>query len=402
MPGRRGRRRMGVTGWRASGPLPVAGWVLLGAGLLGGPMPGPWAGPLAGLGAPVARAAGVGAGLRVREAIGYDSNLREQVAPEAREGEIFLRRQADFELVSRDLLPAGRVEAAARGLLEQYEAEREEDRRQGELSLSWSASEPAARRRISVDGGVRGRDYPDSSRRAHWQAWARAAGGVPVGPHGSLLGRLQVWTLEFRRTQRRDRNGLGFELAYEHPLHRRWTAVGGIELGSAEHGFPSLRIAPEASGQPGTPVWGRDREDHARFAHLGLRKTGKILVQARYGFRSQRSNSIDGRYRRHEVSWVLAGPLVLGASGQFVGQIGWTRYTDPALDDYVITRVGEIEAGDEDNTVAVRISRPLGGGLSADLRVGWYRNESATVAEYYEKTVTTLGIGWGWGESSGF
>ncbi len=349
-----------------------------------------------------ARAAEIETGLRVREGGGYDSNLFELVDAKDREGDLFLRRQADAELTVRGLLPAGRLSGAVRGLVEQYGRFPAEDRRQGEVTLAWSAAQPRLRRRVSIDGGLRGRDYPDSALRTHWQAWGRLTGAVPVGPVGSLVGRCHLWTLDFRRTARRDRSGASFDLAYEHPVGRRWIATGGLELGTSNHGYPSLRLEADGESPNRALVYGRDREDRARFLHLGLRRAGRLLAQAQYGYRTQRSNSVDGRYDRHEVSWLLARPLWGGVTGQFLGHVGWTRYTDPSLEEFDITRVGEVEAGEEDNTIALRLSRRLLPSLSADLRVAWYRNESAVVGEYYDKAVPSAGITWGWGSGSDF
>lgn len=348
-------------------------------------------------------AGGPTAGIRLQSAVGHDNNVFEQLESENRIGDSFVRLQADGRLAWRRAAGRWRGELLGRALMESYAAEPAEDRRQGECSAALGVSDRRGARRLLLEGGISGRDYRSAPSRNHWRGWGRILSGISIGPRGTLVGRFDLWSLDFRRTGRRDRTGGAFDLSYEHPAGRELVLAGGLELGTTRHGVASIQLERgEIPGEPSRLLEGPDRLDQVRRVHLGVRRLGRLLLRAQYGYRSQSSNSIDGEYRRHEISWLLSAALPAGLHGQFYGNRGHTRFTHPALDDYFIPRVGEIEAGEDDNTVAVRISRGILGAWSADLRAAWHRNESLLVGDYYDKVVATAGISWESGNPSGF
>jgi hypothetical protein len=185
-------------------------------------------------------------------------------------------------------------------------------------------------------------------------------------------------------------------------MAERVVLSGGLEFGSVYHGFRSLQIDPEAEGAGvGGVVLGPDREDHSRFVHLDVRRVGRVLVRLQYGYRVQGSNSIDGETRRGEMSWLFSGRLPYRITGQCYGNWGRKRYTNSDLENVLVVRVDNIEASEDDNTIALRALRPLTRHLTLDLRAGWYRNESYFIGEYYNKTVASAGLAWEMDSSSG-
>ena len=81
---------------------------------------------------------------------------------------------------------------------------------------------------------------------------------------------------------------------------------------------------------------------------------------------------------------------------------GDVKNTARALRHVSVTRTGEIEAGDDDNTIVLRVARPLGHRWDLDARIGWYRNEALLLGVYYRKQVISLGVSQNFGSASSF
>jgi hypothetical protein len=303
---------------------------------------------------------------------------------------------------SRRGLPLGATaDASGRLLTERYSSLTHEARVQGEIHLGVDLPPSGRRLQVRAEGGERTCSYPDSTERNFHRSWARLATGFRLGPHGVLIPRLDLWSLDIRRTSRRDQAGLGLDLTYEHPL-RGWIVMqGGLELGGVRHGIPSIRASALDPGFTDTTA-APDRHDEYRYAHVGLRLLRRLLVRIEYGYRSQQSNSVDAVLGRHELRWLLSSPLPLGISAQFYGNLEHTRYRDRRLDGSEIFRPGEVEANADDNTVALQLSRPLGRGCTAEIRGAWYRNESLFLQNYYRKQVWSAGLSWEVGQLSSF
>ena len=338
-------------------------------------------------------------GGRVQSSYAHDNNVFEVTDPARRQTTGSLRLLGEVRLAALELPLDSRAELSLRGLAESFPECPAEDRRQGEAGLSWDLASAAARHRLTLDAGYGLRAYPDSSSRGHHRAWGRASGVAPVGPRGSLVGRLNAWQLDFRRLPGTDQAGGNFDLSYEHPWGRRLVLRGGIELGMVRHRSVSLLVP---GVYPDTSVYGAERRDHYRFLHVGCRKTGRLVVQIQAGIRMQASNSLDGVFHRPEVTWLVSRPLGWRIIWQFYGSLEHTTYTVPALRHQPITRTGEIEAGDDDNSIVLRLARPLSRRWDLDARIGWYRNEALLLGVYYRKQVTSLGISRSFGASSAF
>ena len=339
-------------------------------------------------------------GGRLQSSYAHDSNVFEVTDPGRRQSDGSLRLQGEVRLVAAELPLESRAELLLRGLAESFQDHPAEDRRQGEAGLSWDLAPAAARHRVTLETGYGLRAYPDSSSRGHHRAWGRLIGVAPVGPRGSLVGRLDIWQLDFRRTPTIDQTGGGFDLSYEHPVGRGLVLRGGLDLGTVHHRSESLRHLVVGGDPPAE--YGADRRDSYRFLHVGCRKTGRLVVQAQAGFRMQASNSLDGVLHRPEVNWLVSRSLGWRVIGQFYGNLEHTTYTARALRHVSVTRTGEIEAGDDDNTIVLRVARPLGHRWDLDARIGWYRNEALLLGVYYRKQVISLGVSQNFGSASSF
>lgn len=342
-------------------------------------------------------------GIRIQTSAGYDSNTLELLDPARREGDSFLRILGEGTAGRTGLFLGSTGELNARMFVERYTTQPREDRAHGEVRLAWDRSGPGVSARTRIEGGFGARDYPDSTSRNYRRGWGRLSSGFRLGPSGTLVPRLEYWTLDFSRTPRRDQSGARFDLAYEIPL-RSWLVLQpGLELGGIRHGLSSIQLVSRRPDEPPeldleTP----DRHDTYRVAHLSLRVLRRGVVRFQYAFRSQGSNSIDAALQRHEFRWLISQSLPLGLVGQLYGNLEHTKYTDRDLDRVLVLRSGELEAGEDDNTVALRMSRYLGRGWAVDGRHSWYRNESLLIQNYYRKQVWTFGLSWEAGRLSAF
>ncbi len=338
--------------------------------------------------------------------MGRDTNVLESLDPDAAIEETFARLMTQFRLGRRGLPGGLLMDLGGRLLAERYRGMRSEARYQEEVSIGVLAPGPARSGMSRLEAGWSGRQYPDSTIRGFARWWVRPQTQMRLGPTGTLRVRTEVWGLDFRRTDPRDQVGLSVDLTYEHPL-RRWLLLdAGLELGGVRHGLPSIQVTDGRQDTTEEPhplqVEGPDRRDDYRFGHLGVRWMRWVLFRVQFGFRSQVSNSIDAGFSRSEIRWLVARGLPLDLQFQCFGNLETTRYSDRKLDLLDVVLPGEVEANDDDNTLAIRLSRRIGRGLSADVRYSWFRNESLFLRDYYRKRVLTFGLNWEAGEVSGF
>jgi hypothetical protein len=344
-------------------------------------------------------------GGRLQSSFVHDGNIVEATVDSNRTADSFLRILGEVRLRAGRLPLDSRAELMLRGFSESYLDHPAVDRRQGEVDLPWCIASDVTRRRFEIEAGRGARAYPDSSGRGHHRNWGRAPGAVPAGPHGSLVARFETWQLDFLGTPQIDRAGTGFDLAYEHRLSPRNTLRTGLELGSVRCGWLSQSLVVHGDGQdpPVTSVEGRShRRDQYRFLHAGWRRIGRLVLQLQVGYRVQASNSFDGAFRRPEATWLVSRPLAGRVIGQFYGNLEHTTYDERRIGGVVAVFPGKINAGEDDNTVALRLARPIGKGWDLDARVGWYRNESVDIGVYYRKRVVSIGVTRNFGEASGF
>jgi len=337
-------------------------------------------------------------GARLAVSSGGDNNIFEN---DEEVGDGFVRLLGEGTLARTGLPWQGRAELSGIFSSEQFFRQTTEARTQGEATLRLTGGGLGRALQGRLEGGYKVSSYPSDSDRNYWRGWGRAQLSIPAGPSGRLMPRLEYWTLDLRRNARREEKALALDLSYEQPLVGRFdllrafkvrvSLLGGLEFGGIHHGFSSIQIEKETD----LPIYGPDRDDSYRHAHIGLQFMGGGLYRLEYGYRSRQSNSIDAESRRHEIRWLASTRLPWNVSLQLYGMLEHTSYVNIAeLDRYFIQRSGELEANPDDNLVAVRLARPVARGWSVEARSAWYRNESLVVREYYRKQVWTVGITW--------
>jgi hypothetical protein len=342
-------------------------------------------------------------GLRLQNSIGHDSNALETLEARRRQGDEFLRILGEGSLALADLPYGFGAELNVRAFLERYSTQPREDRAHGEARLAWESRGPGFENRTRFEFGLGARDYPDSSSRNYARGFGRIATGLKLGSHGVLVPRLEYWTLDFRRTLRRDEIGRRLDLTYERRI-RTWLVLEeGVELGGVHHGLHALKLVSRDPDQiPELDLNTSDRRDSYRLAHVSLRLLRRGLIRVEYAYCSQGSNSMDAALRRHEFRWLASHPLPLRLVGQFYGNLEHTTRTDRDLGRVVVLQSGEREAGEDDNTIALRLSRSIGRHWTLEARHAWYRNESLLIGNFYSKRVLTAGLSWESGTLSGF
>jgi hypothetical protein len=337
--------------------------------------------------------------LRAQISTGRDSNPLEQLEEEPIEAAGFFRLQAEGILRPRSVPVFQRAAILLGGFTERYGRTSTEKRSQGETRIAADLGVGRQGGSARIEAGWRGRDYPDSTTRNFQRIWTRLRGVFRLGPHGWLIPRIDLWTLDFHQTQERDQVGYGVQMAYEMPLARGLVGHAGLELGGVAYDRSSLQLAPESQGELQVEQ-GPSQSDNFRLIELGARFFRHILIQAQYGFRSQRSNSLGWSLRRHELRWLVSRSVGFGFTGQFYGSLESTHYTDAHLGEIFIFRVGEEqEAADDNNLIALQLAHPLGRSWRIFARHAWFRNESLLVGSYYRKRIWTAGLAW---ESEGF
>jgi hypothetical protein len=331
-------------------------------------------------------------GARLQTSIGRDGNVLDSLQVSRRD--TFVRLLGETQMARRPDGFISQVDLAARGLVERYSTYTVAGRRQGELRLGLGLRAPGRNASVRLEGGVKACDYPRQTSRDFKRRWLRIWGGWPVGLGGMFIPRIDAWSLDIRSTDRVDQQGTGYDLTFDQALKPWLTAEIGLEIGSVNHGIPSVVIVPDAD-----PLYGPDRYDTYRAPHLGIRIQKRFLFRLDYSYRAQQSNSADAALGRHEVRWLVSYPLPYLLTVQFYGNLERTRYQD--LGGLMILRPGEVAANADDNTVALRAARSLGNGWSIEARTSWYRNESLFVQSYYTKSVWSLGLSWDTGYLSG-
>ena len=343
-------------------------------------------------------AAGWELGARLQSAGGWDSNPAEATA--SHDGDNFYRAQAEFGVARNFQSPfARRAEFTVRGFDERYVDLPAEHRAQVELRLRLDQNIGRRGGSGKWEFATRTRTYPDSTRRSFSRERVQWDGRFRLGPRGTLRPSFSYDQIDLRVSDQDDRRSLEVGLGYDWRLAPSWVAFGGLDLGGARYDRPSIReLLPE---EP--PVFGPNQSDDRRRARLGLRYVGRTVVQVEYGYLSQSSNSLGASYRRHELRWIVSRALALGVRGQFFGNVESTHYSDAELEDFELFLLGEeLEARDDNNLVAVQLTRSVGERLGFHVRHTWFRNETFLVGTFYRKSIWSAGLTWQLGRLSGF
>ncbi len=339
------------------------------------------------------------AGWRVQTVGGWDSNPLE--ALDEVDGDGFFRVQLEGDALRRSESWIRSLHLSLRGFDERYLDHPREERLQGEgrVRLDHVLGRRGGSGRIELS--TRARSYPDSTRRDFGRDRIRWDGHIKLGPQGLFRPSIEWKQLRLRGSDEDDRTEFEVGLGYEWTARPGWALFGGLDLGGKRYQRASVQ-AERVEGELELS-FGKDQRDDLRRVRLGTRALWRGgLYQLQYGYLSQNSNSVGASYGRHELRWLASRGLFFGISTQFYGSLQSTRYDDD-LDEIFVLRPGEVtEAEDDNNLVALQVSRKLAAKLRVHVRHSWYRNESLLVGTFYDKRVFSAGLSWEDGAVSGF
>lgn len=337
-------------------------------------------------------------GARLQSATGWDSNPVEASADP--EGEAFFRAQVEVG-AARTLtnVLVRRVDVSVRGFDERFLDLAVEHRAQAEFRLR--VDQAIGRRGGSGrwEFSTRARTYPDSTRRDFARGRIRWDGQFRLGPRGTLRPTFTYDQLDLEASEIDDRRTLEVGLGYDFGLRPGWVLFAGLELGGMRYDRASIQELPVGAA----PVLGARQSDELRRVRLGFRRVGRTVAQVEYGYLAQSSNSLGSSFGRHEIRWIASRALGLGIRAQFFGNLESTHLRDAELEDFQVYLPGEeLEARDDNNLVALQVSRELDERLDLHIRHAWYRNETFLVGAYYRKSIWSAGVTWQLGKVSGF
>jgi hypothetical protein len=320
---------------------------------------------------------------------GWDDNVREAMEADKRLDDGFFRFM--LEAVPRPYRH-GRQGLAfrARGLTEHYARYASDSRYQIEGILDANRS---IRRTAVLWGSGRAnyRTYPDSTER-NFHELVGSLGLSSTIRGGDLNSYLTLRGLDYRRTGSFDVRTETITFDYRRSLRRRldmgaiaafdWSRYGRYALRSAREGMPIVDST-------------RTQNDRGREARLSFQYMRGWLFEAWVAWESIRSNSFGSSIGRRSIGGMTSGWLPGSLLLQIRGRAEATSYRDHGLDEVFISRVGEErEASEDNNSLQIRLRRPVGLGWAVEGRVSWFRNESLLVGSFYRKTLGSLGIVW--------
>ena len=271
----------------------------------------------------------------------------------------------------------------------------EESRWLGEVSLDGQAAFPKGRS-ASLRLSLFRQSYPDSTHRDfrreradlsfRWPLSAAWRGGCQIDLHRQ----------DYRQTPFHDETGWGLRLSASRALGTGWRGDVSFRLGSDAFGRKSLKLRHE--GGETVYVLGPDQKDSIRSVGFTLQRRGPFIMSLGYALSSRRSNSFGFSDRRHDVTFLVSMALPWDMDLQGLASMQLTRYTDSGIDSVFVLRAGEdVEGRDTNNSLTLRLRRPLWSGPTLELRTAWYRNEALLVDRFYSKWIVGFAVRWGLG-----
>ncbi len=315
---------------------------------------------------------------------GWDSNVLEEMDAKKRVQDSFLRLMVE---ASPEPFRSGRQSLGlrARGLTERYFHYASDSRYQ--VDGSFQANRRTGRTAsVWLSGRGEFRSYPDNTDR-NFRRGSAALGVAAKARGGDFSAAWALRGLDYRRTPRFDRRAQAVTLDYRRALHPR------IEL-SATAEFEWSRYSRDAVKQPSEETT-RAQKDRGREARIAVQYMRGWLFETFASWEGVRSNSFGYSLGRRSLGGMASGWVPGKLLLQVRGRIETTSYRDSGLADVYILRAGENqEAGEDNNSLQVRLRRPVGPAWSLEGRISWFRNESLLVGSFYRKTVGSLGVVW--------
>jgi hypothetical protein len=260
-----------------------------------------------------------------------------------------------------------------------------------QLALSWN---PKKKRRLFLQTTLFRQAYPDSLVR-NFRRWSLRLGySAPLPLRGWSGGvEWEFLGLDYRRTERWDLNGWLLRWIGRRSLGRGWKGEFSFRLGEDHFGRASLKVREE-EGEIVTDL-GPDQKDAVRALGVTLERYRPLVLRLGYALSWRRSNSFGFSYRRHDLSVLASVALPWDMDLQGLLTLQWTRYTDEGMDSIFVFRSGEeVEAGETNNSLTLRIRRPLDQHWTLELRGAVYRNEGLLLDRFYTKHFLGAALRW--------
>jgi hypothetical protein len=318
---------------------------------------------------------------------GWDSNVLEEMDAKRRVQDSFLRLLVE---AAPEPFRLGRQSLGlrARGLTERYFHYASDSRYQAEGSLL-ATRQTGRAASLWLSGRGEFRSYPDNTDR-NYQRGNATLGVAAKARGGDFNFAWALRGLDYRRTPRFDRKAQAVTLDYRRAVRRRFEFSGTAEFEWSRYGRDAVRWPPEE-----TDVTSRQQRDRGREARLAVQYMRGWLFETFVAWEQVRSNSYGYSLGRRSLGGMASGWLPGDLLLQVRGRVESTSYRDSGLADVYVLRAGENqEAGEDNNSLQVRLRRPVGPAWSLEGRISWFRNESLLVGSYYRKTVCGLGIAW--------
>lgn len=309
----------------------------------------------------------------------------------------FLRLQIDAE-PNRIRWGAQSLALRFRGLTERYDRFSSDSRLQGEgnLEIQRGLRRGAV---VWVKSRLDGRLYPkDSDRNYHRASLALGFGRPLRGGWFALSPSYRA--LDFRRTPPFDRRAQALTIDYRRPIQSNLEVSVGSEFEWSRFGSEAFK---KVLGECKWDTLGRDRRDRARELRVGVHYTKILLLECGLTWKSIRSNTFGFSVGRKRVEAAVSGWLPGRVLFHIRGRAEATSYHDRGLDVCFLAVPGdEQEAREDNNSLLVRMRRPVRRGLALEGRVAWFKNESLLVGSFYRKVTATVGLSWAPGSPSDF
>ena len=318
---------------------------------------------------------------------GWDDNVREAMEKDQRHPDRFLRLylEGSQEQMRYRAYAAG---LRLRALTERYLRYADDSRLQveGNIELLRRLGRGGS---LWANGRLERRVYPDSTPRN----FSRDAFSIGLGAP-CRGGRLNIGTstrgIDYQRTRRFDRRGQAFTIDYRKPLSPRWEANAIAEFEWAHWGRSAIKqVTAEAFELRG------DQEDRGREARFGIQYVRGWLYGLTLAWGLVRSNSFGYSVTRRSVEGQVHGWLPGALLFQVRGRVEGVAFHDRGLGRVFVIRTGEdVEAGQDNNALYLRVRRALSSQLAVEGRASWFRNESLLIGTHYHKMVGSLGVVW--------
>lgn len=325
--------------------------------------------------------------LRGTLAWGWDDNVREAMEPRLKRSDRFLRLMLD---ASPDRARYRGFQGAARlrGLAEQYDRYGTESRIQGELTGEVVRGIGRGRT-LWLNAWLEGRDYPDSTPRNYGRSSLSAGASAPFH-RGRVGAGLSARTIDYRRNPGLDRRSDAFAVDYRRSFANALEAHLWTEFEwSRWNRYAIKQIAPDLFAPSGK------QKDRSREIRLTLRYLKGWLYEATLGWESVRSNSFGYSVGRKRIEATVTGWLPGDIMVQMRGRLEGASYHDRDLGRVFVIRSGEdVEAGEDSNSLTIRIRRQLVPRVLLECRGSIFRNESLLVGSRYDKRTASLGLVW--------